>query len=105
VNDEANSCLVSLCKRYDWIRENRRAVVFLDPFGMQVTWNTIQAIAETKAIDLWVLFPLGIGVMRMLPNHGQIPEGWPPIHTGVRSAPHWQLDLPYLHKNYHRCCK
>ena len=76
VNEEANAYLVSLCKSCDWIRENRRAVVFLDPFGMQVTWTTIQAIAETKAIDLWLLFPLGIGVMRMLPNHGQISPGW-----------------------------
>ncbi len=76
VNEEANSYLVSLCRSGDWIRENRRAVVFLDPFGMQVTWTTIQAIAETKAIDLWLLFPLGIGVNRMLPKHGQISAGW-----------------------------
>lgn len=76
VNKEANSYLVSLCRSGDWIRENRRAVVFLDPFGMQVTWDTIQAVAATKAIDLWLLFPLGIGVNRMLPKHGQIPPGW-----------------------------
>ncbi len=76
VNDEANRYLAKLCEERDWMRESRRAVVFLDPFGMQVTWSTIQAIAKTKAIDLWLLFPLGIGVMRMLPNHGQIPAGW-----------------------------
>jgi three-Cys-motif partner protein len=76
VNEEANNYLTTMCRSGDWIRENRRAVVFLDPFGMQVTWAAIQAIAETKAIDLWLLFPLGIGVMRMLPNHGQISPGW-----------------------------
>jgi three-Cys-motif partner protein len=76
VNKEANNYLITLCRGHDWIREKRRAVVFLDPFGMQVTWTAIQAIAETKAIDLWLLFPLGIGVMRMLPNHGQISPGW-----------------------------
>src|SRR5688500_3095197 len=27
---------------------------------MQVDWTTVEAIARTKAIDLWVLFPLGI---------------------------------------------
>jgi hypothetical protein len=35
-------------------------VLFLDPYGMQVDWTTIEAIARTKAIDLRVLFPLGI---------------------------------------------
>jgi len=43
---------------------------------MQVNWLTLQLIAQTRAIDLWLLFPLGIGVMRMLPNHGQISPGW-----------------------------
>jgi three-Cys-motif partner protein len=76
VNKEANQCLSELCGGANWLREKRRAVVFLDPFGMQVTWATIEAIARTQAIDLWLLFPLGIGVMRMLPNHGQIPAGW-----------------------------
>ncbi len=33
---------------------------------MQVRWETVEAIASTKAIDLWYLFPIGIGVNRML---------------------------------------
>jgi three-Cys-motif partner protein len=43
---------------------------------MQVDWTTIEAIARTKAIDLWVLFPLGIGVNRLLTKSGDIPETW-----------------------------
>lgn len=54
----------------------RRAVLFLDPYGMQVEWQTIEAIAGTKAIDLWLLFPLGIGVNRLLTRSGEIPEAW-----------------------------
>src|SRR6202012_1075395 len=76
INDEANKYLTSLCQNNDWLKENQRGVVFLDPFGMQVTWTTIQAVASTKAIDLWLLFPLGIGVNRMLPRHGEISLGW-----------------------------
>lgn len=37
---------------------NRRAVLFLDPYGMEVEWATLQAIAATKAIDVWYLFSL-----------------------------------------------
>jgi three-Cys-motif partner protein len=39
---------------------------------MQVTWNTIEAIAKTKAIDLWLLFPLGVAVNRLLKRNGEI---------------------------------
>lgn len=41
---------------------------------MQVEWKTIEAIAKAKAIDMWLLFPLGIGVARLLTNSGDIPE-------------------------------
>ncbi|TIR18756.1 MAG: three-Cys-motif partner protein TcmP [Mesorhizobium sp.] len=35
-----------------------RAVMFLDPYGMEVEWETLEKIAATKAIDVWYLFPL-----------------------------------------------
>lgn len=70
---EANGVIRELCRK-DWSRH--RAVLFLDPYGMQVEWATIEAVAETRAIDLWMLFPLGIGVNRLLPRSGKIPEGW-----------------------------
>lgn len=35
-----------------------RGVCFLDPYGMEVEWATLEAIAQTKAIDVWFLFPL-----------------------------------------------
>ncbi len=37
---------------------------------MQVDWKTIEAVAATKAIDLWLLFPLGVGVNRLLTRSG-----------------------------------
>ena len=70
---EANQEIRSLCER-NW--RSHRAVLFLDPYGMQVEWDTIEAIASTKAIDLWVLFPLGIGVSRLLTRSGEIPSSW-----------------------------
>ena len=33
--------------------------LFLDPYGMQVEWATIESIAHTQAIDLWLLFSAG----------------------------------------------
>jgi len=43
---------------------------------MQVEWSTVEAIAATKAIDLWLLFPLGIGVNPLLTRSAEIPEAW-----------------------------
>ena len=60
------------CAETDWTKN--RAVVFLDPYGMQVDWSTIEAIAATEGIDLWVLFPLGQAVKRLL-TRKRIPEG------------------------------
>ncbi len=70
---DANAEIQALCRRR-W--RDHRAVAFLDPFGLQVDWVTIEAIAETRAIDLWLLFPLGIGVSRLVTRSGDIPEAW-----------------------------
>jgi three-Cys-motif partner protein len=69
INEESNKYLQKICKK-DW--SNHRAVVFLDPYGMQVKWKTIEAIASTKAIDLWILFPLGQAINRLLKRDGNI---------------------------------
>lgn len=67
----ANQYLINLCRETEWL--TNRALVFLDPYGMQVEWQTIESIAKTRAIDLWLLFPIGMGVNRLLRNDGKIP--------------------------------
>jgi len=52
-----------------------RAVVFLDPYGMQVDWNTIQCLGKTKKVDLWLLVPSGQALQRVLCKR-EIPEAW-----------------------------
>lgn len=42
---------------------------------MQVNWSLIKQIAETKAIDLWLLFPIG-SVNRLLTKEGEPPKIW-----------------------------
>ncbi len=66
--EDANTFLRKLCTK-NW--RKHRALVFLDPYGMQVEWETIKSIAKTQAIDLWMLFPLGT-VNRLLKNDGEI---------------------------------
>ncbi|WP_020476276.1 three-Cys-motif partner protein TcmP [Zavarzinella formosa] len=70
--EDANTYLQQLCGG-SW--QSRRAVLFLDPFGLQVTWDTLKAVADTKAIDTWILFPVS-AVNRLLKRDGNIPAGW-----------------------------
>lgn len=69
-NEDANDFLQTFLQGKNW--QKHRAVLFLDPYGMQVEWKTIEAIAHTQAIDLWILFPLGVAVNRLLRKDGNI---------------------------------
>ena len=54
----------------------KRAVVFLDPFGMQVDWETIEVLARTRSIEIFLNFPAGMAINRMLPrDHTKITSG------------------------------
>jgi three-Cys-motif partner protein len=70
---EANAYLQKLCLEKTW--KDRRAVLFIDPFGMQLTWDTVAAIGKTMAIDTWILFPVS-AVNRLLKKDGNIPPSW-----------------------------
>lgn len=74
VTGDANSFLRRWCKETDW--QAHRAVVFLDPYGMSVDWETIAGIAATRAIDMWLLFPLGTGINRLLTKKALPPKDW-----------------------------
>jgi three-Cys-motif partner protein len=56
--------------RVDW--RKWRAVVFLDPFGMQVPWKTIAALAQTAAIEVFLNFPVGMSIQRLLKRSGDL---------------------------------
>ncbi len=71
---DANHELLEIIETIDWRRN--RALLFLDPFGAQVEWSTLEKIASTKAIDVWYLFPSGIAVNRMLPKNKPTPQSW-----------------------------
>jgi three-Cys-motif partner protein len=52
-----------------------RALVFIDPYGMSVNWESILTL-KGLGIDLWILVPTGLGVNRLLKNDQNIPESW-----------------------------
>ncbi len=72
-NDECNSRIYNLCKSINWSKS--RAILFLDPFATELKWETLEIVAETKAIDVWYLFPLG-AANRLMRNDGEIEPSW-----------------------------
>src|SRR5436853_1593410 len=57
-----NICATHLLRSW----KHRRGLVFLDPFGMQVPWSTIELLAKTKAIEVFINFPVSMAIQRLL---------------------------------------
>jgi three-Cys-motif partner protein len=88
-NSDANDEIVKICKVIKTSSRRPRCVLFLDPFGMQLTWNTLEAISTTGVCDIWYLFPTN-AVNRMLPNDGKIPSSWESRLNLLFGTPEWK---------------
>lgn len=69
---DANTELRAIFTSSPWLdqtagRGKLRAVCFLDPYGMNVDWETLKLLANTSAVDVWYLFPM-LAVTRHLAN-------------------------------------
>ena len=95
---DANQEVKEICRQHSW--KTRRAVVFLDPTGMQVEWSTLEAIASTQAIDVWIWFPLGIGVNRLLTRTGKINPQWQDRLDKIFGIQEWREEF-YKTRNEH----
>ena len=68
-NQNCNDYLRKMLGKTRWVYW--RGVVFLDPFGMQVPWDTIAEIGKTSAIEIFINFPVGMAIQRLLKKSGQ----------------------------------
>lgn len=91
---DANEQVIKFCRETQWSGKwgsrGKRAVMFLDPFGSQVRWETIEEIAKTQAIDLWYLFPAGVSVYRQVGNDGSIHSTHEPSITRIFGTEDWK---------------
>src|SRR5690606_20898792 len=63
---DANEFIEEFCRTLTW---RDRAVIFLDPYSVQLNWSTLEVISKTKKSDIWLLFPIST-LLRMMPNSG-----------------------------------
>lgn len=53
-----------------------RGIAFLDPFGAQLGWESVQRLADSGLFEVVVNFALSMTIQRMLPNSGVVPGAW-----------------------------
>lgn len=75
-------------RKINW--KSERAVVFLDPFGLQVPWKTLESLASTKAIEVIVNFPVGTTLQRLLQRQGKISPKRQKLLDDFLGSPDWR---------------
>jgi three-Cys-motif partner protein len=88
---DANVEIPKLIKPVNWQRT--RAVMFLDPYGMNVSWETLEAIAKTRAIDVWFLFSLSGLYRQAARSSSAIDETKRAAITRVLGTDAWKQEL------------
>jgi three-Cys-motif partner protein len=85
---DANSELSLLCHQLD--SKPTRAVLFLDPYGLSVHWETLQSISATRIIDVWYLFPLSGLYRQMAVDSKAIDDGKASAIDSILGTTNWR---------------
>lgn len=95
---------VELRKIFDngpWVKPGRsglqRGVVFLDPYGMSVRWDTLKFLAKTGRVDVWYLFPLHAALRQLSHDHAALDPTKRASLDEVFGTPNWETHF-YEHK-------
>lgn len=57
-------------------RNSHRGVAFLDPFGANLNWSSVQHLADTRLFEVVVNLGINMTIQRMLPNSGVLHPSW-----------------------------
>lgn len=97
IEDDANEAIyrILINGTFNWRRS--RGVVFLDPFGLQVPWKTLEDLAACGAVEVIINLPIGMAIQRLLPSNGEFSR--PNIERLNRyfGSPSW-FDVAYERK-------
>jgi three-Cys-motif partner protein len=91
ISGDANVTLIELCNRISW--RKTRGVVFVDPCGPETDWRMLRAIAATKALDMFWLFPLS-AVYRNAPrDHAALTSEKRAMVSKCLGCDDWEADF------------
>ncbi len=72
---DANEGVQKLARRFHK-SPGARGVAFLDPYGPNLHWQTVEALASTGQVDVILNFPLAMAINRLITRDPNIPENW-----------------------------
>jgi hypothetical protein len=87
----AEDALPGILGRYNWRRT--RGVLFLDPYGLQCTWQTLERIRETAALDVFFLVSLSGLYRQAAVDEKAIDEGKAARLTAFLGTDAWRTAL------------
>jgi len=86
--------LLKTIDSFPWYKKYWRGVIFLDPYAMNLKWASLASIANTKAFDVWYLFPLS-ALNRVLPKDGQLPQSTKLLINDLLGTDEWEEEIYY----------
>lgn len=87
----AAALLPPLLKRFDW--KSTRGVLFLDPYGLQCTWDMVELVAATQALDVFFLVSLSGLFRQAAVNERAIDKGKRAALTAFLGTEDWKTAL------------
>lgn len=87
-NKDANKVITNICDQINW--KKNRAVIFIDPFGLEIKWPLIEEIANTEAMDMWYFFSIS-GIYRQAAKKlAAVDKGKEKLVTEVLGTNKWK---------------
>lgn len=96
IQDDCNNKLKAMA-RYLTKKPAYRALAFVDPYGMDVDWASIEAFKGLN-VDLWILVPTGVGANRLLKVNGEISESWYKALETFLGLPRTEIDKRFYRR-------
>ena len=95
---DANEALTEIIAKTAW--RSTRGVLFLDPYGMTVRWETLVKVAATNALDVWYLFPLSAVYRQAAVKFEKVDAGKAAALDSVLGTTEWREEF-YTESNQH----
>ncbi len=94
---EANAELQALFASRPWsgcpTSGRQRGVVFLDPYGMSVDWETLRTLAKTQKVDVWYLFPRAAVIHQLANDIKGVDEGKRRALSRIFGGDDWETEF------------
>lgn len=91
---DGNECVRKIVGNRLWTGERsgwkQRGIVFLDPYGMNVAWDTLHLIAQTERLDVWFLFAAKAVRQQLGPSLDRVDEGKAAALDRFFGEPNWR---------------